>query len=429
MGDSAGEKDGAMEKQTARRKVLWGLGALGAAGLVGGPLIYYRKGGWFVREVCGSELNRGVLEESFRLGAEFLLAQQKPAGNFVYEYDWVAKQARPGDNQVRQAGAVWGLALIYHYRHRPKVFDAVERAMNFFAKNGQKGQKGEFWPTYPREPRGELGTLALLTLAHVDLLRSAQGRVPDERLAPHRERLDALVAALLAVRRPEGLFHSYFDPKTGEPAGDPNPYGDGESLLALAKMARYFGRDDLRPVLAQSAEAMLDQHVKRARAASRDSDETKGFYQWGSMAFYELATGPWPEFARYADEVLDLADWMLDVHHVLEKMRNTGYAFEGVLHALDLARRRGDAARAERYRCVAAQGLERLTGWQAGGPLPNDFVAKNGPPEPKARGGVQNERADPVLRIDVTQHQMHAVALALKWLYPEAEGAPAASSG
>src|SRR5687767_9846256 len=337
----------------ARRKVLRGLGALGLAGGAAALLLPYRRGGWFVREVCGEALNRAVLEESLKLGTEFLLAQQKPAGNFAYEYDWVARQERPGDNQVRQAGAVWGLALIYLYRPDPKVAAALERALGFFAKNAKKGPKGGLYPAYPGEPRGSLGALALLTLAHVDFLRAAKGQMPDERLAPHRQRLDALVAALLAVRTPEGLFHSEFNPATGAPAGESNPYGDGEALLALSKLARYLGRDDLKPALAAGAEAALTKHVRRALEKDRDSDETKGFYQWGSMTFYELATGPWPEFARYGDEVLSLADWMLDVHHVLERPRNTGYAFEGILHALDLARRRGDKAREDRYRCVS----------------------------------------------------------------------------
>ncbi|MCU0683660.1 MAG: hypothetical protein MUF34_15700, partial [Polyangiaceae bacterium] len=415
-------------KQMARRKLLRGLGALALAGGAAAPLFYYRKGGWIIREVCSEELRRPLLEESIRLGTEFLLAQQQPAGNFTYEYDWVKRETRPGDSQVRQAGAVWGLALLYQYRPDARIALALDRAFAFFTKHARKGPKGLF-PGYPGDAGGELGTLALLTLAHVDFLRAAKGPVPENLLAPHRERLDGLVRALLSLRTPEGLFRSHFDPASGAASGEPNPYGDGESLLALAKLARYLGRDDLRPVLAGSAEAALAQHVRAARERDRDSDETKGFYQWGSMAFHELATGPWPEFARYGDAVIDLADWMLDVHHVLEKTRNTGYAFEGILHAFDLATRRGDGARAERYRCVAQQGLERLTGWQVGGPLPNDYVRKHGPPEDKARGGVQNERADPLLRIDVTQHQMHAVALALKWLYPlPGAVAPAASA-
>lgn len=408
----------------ARRKVLRGLGAIGLAGGATALLLPYRKGIWFVRESCGGSLTRAALEESVKLGTEFLLAQQKPAGNFVYEYDWVERRERAGDNQVRQAGAVWGLALAYLYRPDPTVAAAIERAFAFFAKYERRGPKGEALPGYLRDGRGELGTLALLTLAHIDFLRAAKGRLPEARLDPHRKHLDALIATLLSIRTPEGLFHSYFNLTTGAPAEEPNPYGDGEALLALAKAARYLGRVDLKPALAKGAEAALAQHVKQAREKDRDSDETKGFYQWGSMTFYELSTGPWPEFAHYADEVLDLADWMIDVHHVLEKFRNTGYAFEGILHALDLARRKGDKARIDRYRCVAEQGLEALTGWQVGGPLPNGYVRDHGPPEAKARGGVQNERGDPNLRIDVTQHQMHAVNLALKWLYPPPGGEP-----
>jgi UDP-N-acetylmuramoyl-tripeptide--D-alanyl-D-alanine ligase len=393
-------------------------------------LFPYRKGGWLVREVCGEAIDRAALEASLRLGTDYLLAQQKPAGNFVYEYDWVGRREPPGDSQVRQAGAVWGLSLVHLHRPEARVARALERAFGFFAQHARRGPNGALLPAYPGEPQGELGTLALLALAHVDYLRAAGGAAAGARVAPVRRRLDELVATLLSLRTPEGLFHSYYDLASGAPSGEPNPYGDGEALLALAKAARYLGRDDLRPALVKGAEAALARHVTSALERDRDSDETKGFYQWGSMAFYELATGPWPEFAPYADAVLRLADWQLDVHHVLEKLRNTGYAFEGILHALDLARRRGDAARAERYRCVAAQGLERLTGWQVGGPLPNGYVRDHGPPEDRARGGVQNGARDPVLRIDVTQHQMHAVALALTWLFPaDARAAGASSAG
>ena len=65
-------------------------------------------------------------------------------------------------------------------------------------------------------------------------------------------------------------------------------------------------------------------------------------------------------------------------------------------------------------------GLYKLTGWQVGGPLQhgNSFLLKYPTNDPLAVGGIMNHRERPPLRIDVTQHQMHAVILALKYVYP-----------
>ena len=66
---------------------------------------------------------------------------------------------------------------------------------------------------------------------------------------------------------------------------------------------------------------------------------------------------------------------------------------------------------------------------RSGGPLAgkNKFLVKKGTDDPMAQGGVMNARKPsgaPVtrdvahqLRIDVTQHQMHAVTLALEEVY------------
>ena len=55
--------------------------------------------------------------------------------------------------------------------------------------------------------------------------------------------------------------------------------------------------------------------------------------------------------ASYGDTLLRLADWMIDEHGTLWRLRNTGYAYEGIIHAYALAKQRGDA-RAAIYACV-----------------------------------------------------------------------------
>jgi UDP-N-acetylmuramoyl-tripeptide--D-alanyl-D-alanine ligase len=135
------------------------------------------------------------------------------------------------------------------------------------------------------------------------------------------------------------------------------------------------------------------------------------------MAFYELATSEFPDVSSYGDAVLQLADWVIDVHDILIRTRNTGYAYEGIIHAYALAKQRHDSVRQAKYGCVIDLGLEHIMSWQVGGPLANRYTAGASPSDAQALGGVQNAAFEPALRVDVTQHQMHATQLARQYVY------------
>ena len=61
---------------------------------------------------------------------------------------------------------------------------------------------------------------------------------------------------------------------------------------------------------------------------------------------------------------------------------------------------------------VVVEGLRRLTGWQVGHPLAAPFLRAAPQSDLRARGGVQMKEEGDRLRVDVTQHQMHALLLA-----------------
>jgi hypothetical protein len=109
---------------------------------------------------------------------------------------------------------------------------------------------------------------------------------------------------------------------------------------------------------------------------------------------------------------------MLDVHRPLERRGNTGYAMEGVISAYAVAAAIGDRAAQAKFREVAEKVLARLVTWQIGHPRANAFLQSHGAPDPQFVGGVLGAADDPRLRIDTTQHQMHAVILARRYLYP-----------
>lgn len=362
-------------------------------------------------------LTREILDQSLNLGTQFMLNNQKPEGSFNYQYDWIQRKQIEGDNQVRQAGAMWGIALIYHDQPTPQVGTAVEKAMAFFEKHSELTPAGARYIAYPNASTGKTGTVALCALAYIDYLRAAESNISEKRFRHHRRRLDEFLRFLLDARTEENLWHRNYRISDGQPFGENMPYFDGESLLALVKSAKYMGRSDLKQVIFDTAEAGYRRNIRDALQEDRDSWITKGYYQWSSMAFFELATSGWQDTEKYGDYVLELADWMIDVHKTLRRTRNTGYAYEGIVHAYELAVQRKETERVKKYARVINIGLGKLTSWQVGSPIANRFIRRHPTDDPLAVGGVQDHRRKAPLRIDATQHQMHAVILARRYVY------------
>lgn len=371
-----------------------------------------RPDNWWTGETRwrGKPVSRFDLDTGVVLGRQFMLASQRRRGNFVYEYDWRSRLYTDEDNQVRQAGATWGLALLHRAHPGAQTRAALLRALDFWRAGERVDEQGRRWPLYPGDGVARLGTLALIALAHIELLRTDDGDA-DAR-ADWLGTVHGCIAQILRLRDANGRIPDIFDAHTGEGIGEPSPYSEGEALLALCKAARHAGCDDLWSAIDALAEAGYDANVRVARAEDADSDTTKGFYQWASMSWHEIIGAGRDRAGLWSGRLLELAVWMIDTHRILERRRNTAYAFEGLVCAFDVARRNDDPRRDKLDR-VIRMGLRNLSRWQVGHHLANAFVADAPADDPHALGGVQNSRRNAALRIDVAQHQTHALLLAL----------------
>ena len=365
---------------------------------------------------CPRTLTRAGLDRAIDLGTGFLGRSQKKEGNFVYGYDWHRDEIARGDSVVRQAGATWSLGLLLR-AGEPSMGPHLERALRFFAKHGDHVE-GRRFVRYPGDDAGSTGAVALVALAHTEHVLALEATARGSETAKwSRDMLDGYLAQLVASRRKTGGFSRSYWHRDGRPVGAPSPYYDGESLLALVKAARYLGRRDLIPLVLAEAEAGYRRHVVEPRLQEPDPKTTKGYYQWHSMALWELAT--WGETASQADwgeRLIELATWMIREHRVLKRRRNTAYAFEGIVPAHAIAHRRGDP-RAGELACAIEEGLTKLSSWQVGSPSANEAI-RSRQPDQRAVGGVQNHATEPLLRVDVTQHQMHALVLARRHYLP-----------
>lgn len=384
--------------------------------------------------VHSQELSEEVLDQSLTLCKQFLLANQKENGSFNYEYDFVNDEFSSGDSQVRQAGALWGIALVHQEIPSSESKLAIERGIEFFEAHTRQGKKGKYI-AYPGQSSGRTGTLALVSLSLIDFLRAE----PNHKRKEHYDSLlNHYITFLISLRKSDGHFASGYQLKTGRMSGKPSPYFDGESLLTLTKAAKYLGYDSLQGIISESAEQMYKFYVTEARELDADSNQTKGFYQWSSMSFYEIYTAGWGD--HWAERTIELAFWMIDTHRTLIRTKNTAYAYEGMASAYQLAKLSGDQWAVQKIGTVMDIGLLQLISWQLGGPLQDDYLIDNPPASEIAIGGVINRgmgpntgvvfrskwpfikifsRNEPILRIDVTQHQAHAIILAKRYIYPE----------
>lgn len=365
-------------------------------------------------------ITRELLDESLTLGTTFLMNNQTSQGNFNYEYDWVNDSMSTSDNQVRQVGALWGMVLIYQAEPSIDLEKSIRRSIEYFRHHSVETADGRKWITYPQEKVGKTGTVALFALSLIDYLRSENRSNTDYGDLLQVE-LEKYLNFLKTLQQDDGLFSSFYTYQDGRGYNKPSPYSDGEALLAMTKAAKYLGFSDLLPAIRLASEGMYQSHVVEALKEDPDSDTTKGFYQWGSMSFFELATSNWENTEKYGQILIDLADWMIDVHHTLRRTRNTAYAYEGIIHAYQMAKLEGDVKHMRKFGRVIKRGLFKLTSWQVGSSVQNDYLKKHSTTDKRAVGGVMNHRKEPQLRIDVTQHQMHAVILARKYVYPDHE--------
>ncbi|HEX9667271.1 MAG TPA: hypothetical protein VGA95_12055 [Thermodesulfobacteriota bacterium] len=370
-----------------------------------------------------NEMTREVLEDSLNLGKGFLINNQKPEGNFNYQYDFVNKVMDKNDNQVRQAGALWGLALIYQYDQDPKTKASLEKAMKFFFNHTQKGPvEGSLLIAYPGDSYCQTGTVALVGLAIIDYLRTdttGELKIPNEYREGLTAKLNGYIEFLKFMRFENKHFSSGYSLGKKAKRDDFNPYADGEALLCLIKAAKYLGYVNLIPLIEDSALEMAKFYTVDQWRNDPDSFLTKGFFQWSCMAFWEYQDAGWKNSEVFGDYVLALSWWMVHTHRTLERTRNTAYAYEGIIPALLVAKSRQHEAAINDLSNTIDMALYKLTTWQVGGPLQsqNEYLMANQTNDPLAVGGIMNHSSGPLLRIDVTQHQMHAVILALKYVY------------
>jgi len=361
-------------------------------------------------------VTENIVKESFDLWRTYYLAHQTSSGTFDYNYNFITQELEDDDNQVRQAWALWWLVILHKEKPTDETREAIERGLDFWLDHTV-----EIWDVayivYPNTNEWSAGTVALLSLALIDYLRVEKSPSIQKIYKPY---LDGYLVFLQSLQREDRLFSNRYIHENGEWIGAASPYSDGEILLAFAKAAKYLWYRWLRDWLVETAEKMYEVYVADFVGQWETNDTLKWFYQWWSMAFYEMYDAGWVD-DRFAERIVDMAVWILDVHNVLYKTRNVSYALEWLAVAFETARRLDDVSAAEKIWQGLDLWLYKLMSWQIWNTISleyNPFIKDNFVLEDwYGLGGVLNAKDEPWIRIDVLQHQMHATYLAKQFVY------------
>ncbi|MBI1373059.1 MAG: hypothetical protein GC159_10040 [Phycisphaera sp.] len=368
-------------------------------------------------------VTRDLLDASLQLGRRHLLANQLDDGRFRYEFDFTTDRDTTDELVVRRAGALWGVALIHRDAPTPQTADAIARGVDFFVRNSRLDDKGRRFVGYPGLDVGTTGTQALVCLAIIDTLPTLDAADPAR--VAYADTLRQLIAGLMRLRLPSGQFFGKYAHNDGAGLDAPSPYSDGEALLALVRYARLTGDADVRDKAIESAEAMRRAYVADDLAhAGPAAGVDAAFFQWGAMAYFDMYDAGWPDAAGCGQLVVDMARWMArglgwtdDAVLGAQRDANSAWVLEGVIVAREAARRLGHADDAIQLDRAIDDQLYRIMTWQVGSSTANEFLMTHPPASDAAIGGVMRGPSDPVLRIDYTEHQMHAVLLARRYIY------------
>ena len=373
-------------------------------------------------EIQTPPLTREILMQSLEAARAYYLNQQKTDGNFKYLLDLSDGKTSDDDNQVRQAGAIWGLACLNRDFFNEPTRRALLLGFDFFIRNIKTLPTGETVIVYPGEKNLNSGTVALFCLALTDFLAGQDKYLDQNTKDKYRRILFTHLQFLRTMELDDGSWSRAYELSSGIRKPVPSSYYDGEALLAYCKAARLYNRKDLIRRINFALPRLIHRYTVQTWQPDGDQDLTKGFYQWGSMAFAEYVEAGWEPHAKLAaDAAMALAWWQIDENQLEAKKANVAYAVEGLAATWRIARMTKREAEEKRLKSVIDNIMGKLILCQYKGPFMqyNPYLMSLKNVVPEAYGGITAAQNSPFVRIDNVQHQVHATLLMLEYLYPE----------
>lgn len=351
---------------------------------------------------------------------EYFIRHQLPPGNFQCEYDMNNRVRLEEDDQVRQAAALWGLALLCKARPTAQTLNALVRGITFFQKNTREAPGGGFAPNYGEDPEVKTAAVAFLCLAITDFLSAQDDVVTPEGRVLYQATLAYYLNWLQRMEMNNGAWAEKYILLTHQRDDTAQAFCDSVCLLAYCRAARLPAYQALIPRIEAATVKLVATYTGNGWQEACDQALTRQFAPLGATALAEIAAAGWKpaEFAGNACQAL--AWWMLLDYEALAHERSPAGSAEVLLAALQVSRLRKQPQ--DQALVAAAQTLmTRALSCQVNGPLGarNELLQRLKPPK-FLTGGVMTSADSGHLRIDMLQPVVHGLTLLLDLYFPDA---------
>lgn len=353
-----------------------------------------------------------ALENSIRLGADWILAMQESSGRFQYWYnpDRDEFSSIANDNFLRQAGTSFSLSLVYEVTGDSRYLDGSRKSLDYLIDFMEPLDNDKLYFLF--SGKAKLGGISLPMLTMLKI-KELTGTIEYD---SYLKRLANMIL-FLQDQYETGQYKSTYvyrgDYEYEKTKGWESKIYPGEALLALAGMYKAF----------------KDPHYKKSMDWALEFYSNKKQWKWKRHAFLPWTISAFtslykqsPE-TKYADYVFMLSDYLLtqqnldsddDVYGSFHGFpsANTGSYMEGLGDAIHLAQLTGDSERLKLYTEHAKMGYRWLFILQYG-EADREHLKR---PE-FSIGGFRTSLFNSELRIDNTQHAIGSFTKGIRFIF------------
>lgn len=327
--------------------------------------------------------------QALTAGIKWFGEVQTANGDFVYSMSVPDGEVVEGNEIVRQAGALYGIAHGYRFNKDEQTKRTLERGFEYFSQITQPKDATSSAIVFEHSTKSN--SSALLLLALIEYLETS-----PEGKELYAEQAKQLANFLITTQTPFGTF---IYEKTAR-GNEQSPYNDGESFYALVRAYKYFHDEQYLASAKKSANFFL-------KVYDRTYFES-GFYAWGMAGFAHLyLIDPQEDYWNFMHKATDKFMDDRGKYSLHQPKPGSAVFLEGVAHVAWIAKER-DHEYYLQLKSYLEQMLNNASQFQIGS---SDSIVKTD--HPQLQGAVcQNDECS-VTRIDYAQHYISALYLYL----------------
>jgi hypothetical protein len=379
------------------------------------------------------DVSRASLVRSLELGADWLMRNQSPDGQYAYKYTPINRPGRrwtAGGNIVRHALNPYTLLMVNKIRPNPALVESAKKGIDFTLKFLRR--EGNRCVICHRDPparyyNAKIGTVAVTILS---ILKLAD--VTD--IKEYDDVLRCLAEELLYMQDPNGHFWQYDVPEDHPYYGAESTIAPGEFIFALSRLYSHYRDEKYKEAVDRALPWYLAawRKLRKEKTPHGVYDEEHrvnliGIVPWLVTAMNDLHKTT--SEMRYAEIAFEQQDWIDDTffwypnraqypdyvgasyktHRELPAINSCQYS-EGAAAAYDLAKRvKRDI---EKRRLIVVHGMRFCLQTQYDSYGSTYFL----PVPEEAMGGYRYTIGHTKLRNDYNYHAMAAIAQAVEYL-------------